>query len=198
MCIISMSGTLFCNNSLTCLSSFISCLLVPSSCNHLSINHYLLLLSFTSDNAGVFFSPQLRTFHHQLYCVTPRVCDRKVKRNRHLQKITLCLHKAGGKDKNDQFTMMTWSTLSVILLFLKSTLSDSNIAVLAFLCYCLHSVSVPFLLLPTYLCPNISSASLGIVYSYLSFLPSHLCIFAKKKHEEDLCMCSLMFYFFLQ
>ena len=57
------------------------------------------------------------------------------------------------------FVIMKGFTLSVITLFsLRSALSDIDAAMLAFSCYCLHNVSVLFVLLPIYLCPNISSA----------------------------------------
>lgn len=128
---------------LTCLSFFISCLLVSQNCNHLSINHYLLLLSLTFDNAGVFLFFQLRTFHHQLYCVTPGVCDRKVKRNSHLQKIRLCLHKAGEKRK---VIILPWWHDPLCLLsspFLRVYFVWCNIAALAFLCHCLQVDLLP-------------------------------------------------------
>lgn len=74
---------------------------------------------------------------------------------------------------------MKWATLSaVFLLFLKSASFDSNIAARGSLYHCLRRVSVPFPLLPTCLCPSISSAALDTIRSYLPFLPlwRYLCV----------------------
>ena len=52
-----------------------------------------------------FFFSQLRTFCHQIYCVTVRVCDdRKVKKNDHLNHVKLNLSKPGEKI-NDHFLL---------------------------------------------------------------------------------------------
>ena len=78
---------------------------------------------------------------------------------------------------------MKVSTFSVITLFsLRSALSDVDAAMLAFSCCYLHNVSVLFVLLPIYLCPNISSAILDAIYSNLSFLPmwQSLCFYWKE------------------
>ena len=48
-----------------------------------------------------------------------------------------------------------WSTSSVIISLFLKIYFDITISPLAFLCYCLHNLSVSFLLCPTLLCPNI-------------------------------------------
>ena len=133
MSIISISSILFCSNTfLFSLSSFTFHLLVPLNCNHFSTNHYFPSPSPTPGNTGgFFFFFQLRTLPHQLYCVTLRVCDRKVKCL--LQSVILYLSEAGGKDENDYLSHCKLPILSVIMFFfLKCTLSDINIAMLAF------------------------------------------------------------------
>lgn len=123
MCIISVSGTLFCSNSFTWLSHFISCLLVPPSCNHLSINHYLLLLSPHLWQCRYFFFP-IKNFSSSTLLCNSKSLWQKSKEKQSFTKDDTMSPESWGKDKSDHFTMMTWPTLSGIpfLLFLESTL----------------------------------------------------------------------------
>ena len=95
----SVSSILFCSNHFSsCFSRFIFQLLVSPNCKHSSTSYSSSSRSPSSSNAGVLvvFS---RTFSHKLCGATLTFYRRRVKRNDHLDDVTLPLNKLGEEIK---------------------------------------------------------------------------------------------------